>query len=339
MKHSSSKISPRTNISQLTTRPPIDRMKKIFHAIKAGDFPNRPFLAGKIEVTTKTIQRDIDFMRDRLTLPIAYNDDQKGYEFTEPVENFPLVELCEAELVSVFVAQKALTQYKGTPFEHPLRSAFDKLISSLNGKISLSWEDLDSEISFRSFELAPADLKTFQTVSEAVRKNAVLEFEYKKLEALSFEKRQIEPYHLACILNQWYCFGYDLKREDIRTFVLGRMQGLKATGQTFVRPKKFSIQDHLKGSFGVFSGKGSHTVKIRFDKFSSQLVRERIWHPSQVIQELTNGELELRLTLSSLNEIEPWVMSWGVHAKILQPKELIKKLATTAQLQLKQYST
>jgi len=93
-------------------------------------------------------------LRDRLSLPIAYNGERKGYEFTQPVESFPWWSLSEAELISVFVAQKALTQYKGTPFEHPLRSAFDKLVSGLDGKITLSWDDLDSFISFRSSRLS-----------------------------------------------------------------------------------------------------------------------------------------------------------------------------------------
>ena len=323
---------------RLFTRPPLDRMHRIFQAIRAGDCPNRTCLAGDIEVTTKTIQRDIDFMRDRLNLPIAYNGDRKGYEFTQPVESFPMVELSEAELISVFVAQKALMQYKGTPFEHPLRSAFEKLVSGLDGKITLSWDDLDSFISFRSFEIVPTDLNTFQVVSEAVRKSVVLEFEYKKLNASSFEKRTVEPYHLACIQNQWYCFGHDINRREMRTFVLARMRNAVGTGQTFTKSKNFSLQDHLKGSLGVFTGKGKYNVRIRFDRFAAQLVRERIWHPSQEIQELTGGEIELRLTLSSLHEIEPWVLSWGSHARVLGPKELIKKLLETAKHQMEQYS-
>ena len=312
---------------RLLTRPPLDRMHQIFCAIKAGDCPNRTGLAGEIEVTTKTIQRDIDFMRDRLNIPIAYNGERKGYEFTQPVESFPMVELSEAELISIFVAQKALTQYKGTPFEQPLRSAFDKLVSGLDGKITLSWDDLDSFISFRSFEIVPADLKTFQVVSESVRKSVVLGFEYKKLNSSSFEKRTIEPYHLACIQNQWYCFGHDINRREMRTFVLARMRNAVGTGQTFTKSKRFSLQDHLKDSLGVFSAKGKHNIRIRFDKFAAQLVRERIWHPSQQIQELTGGEIELRVTLSSLHEIEPWVLSWGEHAHVLEPKDFIKRLA------------
>src|SRR5476649_667123 len=320
---------------RLFTRPPLDRMHRIFHAIKTGDCPNRTGLSAEIEVTTKTIQRDIDFMRDRLNLPIAYNGEHKGYEFTQEVEQFPMVELSEAELISVYVAQKAINQYKGTPFEHPLRSAFDKLVSGLDGKITLSWDDLDSFISFRSFEIVPTDLKTFQVVSEAVRKNCVLEFEYKKLNASAFEKRSVEPYHLACIQNQWYCFGHDINRREMRTFVLARMRKAIGTGQTFTKSKRFSLRDHLKDSLGVFSGKGKHNIRIRFDKFAAQLVRERVWHPSQQVQELTGGEIEFRVTLSSLHEIEPWVLSWGEHAKVMGPKELITHMKVRLQAALK----
>ncbi len=309
-------------------------MHKIFCAIKAGNCPNRTGLAGEIEVTTKTIQRDIDFMRDRLNLPIAYNGERKGYEFTQPVESFPMVELSEAELISVFVAQKALTQYKGTPFEHPLRSAFDKLVSGLDGKITLSWDDLDSFISFRSFEIVPTDLKTFQVVSEAVRKSSVLRFDYKKLNASSFEKRAVEPYHLACIQNQWYCFGHDINRREMRTFVLARMRNAVGTGQTFTKSKRFSLQDHLKDSLGVFSAMGKHNIRIRFDNFAAQLVRERVWHPSQQIQELTGGEIEFRVTLSSLHEIEPWVLSWGEHARVDAPNVLRKRVHDVAMILL-----
>jgi predicted DNA-binding transcriptional regulator YafY len=316
----------RARNGQLMTRPPLDRMQRIFQAIKLSKYPNRIRLATEIEVTTKTIQRDIDFMRDRLNLPIEYNDKRQGYEFSQPVESFPMVELSEAELISVFVAQKALMQYKGTPFEHPLRSAFEKLVSGLDGTITLAWDDLDSFISFRNFEIVPADLSTFQIVSEAVRRSNVLTFGYKKLNSSTYGPRQIEPYHLACIQDQWYCFGHDTDRREMRTFVLARMKGAAVGIESFKRPEKFSIRDHLKNSFGVFTAKGNHNVRIRFDKFASQLVRERLWHPSQQIQELANGELELRLTVSSLLEIEPWLLSWGEHAHILSPKELVKRI-------------
>lgn len=308
------------------TRPPLDRMQRIFQAIKSGEFPNRQRLAADIEVTTKTIQRDIDFMRERLRLPIIYDQGEGGYCFTEPVSNFPMVELTEAELVSVFIGQKALAQYKGTPFESPLRSALDKLTANLSGRLTLSWNDLDALVSFKTFEISPVDLTTFQVVSEAVRKSKEITFRYRKLNSSRYEKRTLQPYHLACVLDQWYAIGFCLKRKALRTFVLTRMKEPQMGAATFVRPANFSIERHLRHSFGVFTARGSHTVRLRFDPFAAQLVRERIWHPSQQIQELAGGGLELTLQLSSLLEIEPWVLSWGEHVRIVGPPELKRRV-------------
>ena len=119
----SSAAKPRT----LHSRPPIYRFQEIFHAIKTGRYPNRTQLARTIEVTTKTIQRDIDYMRYQLNLPIEFDYARGGYYFTRPMTELPLFQLTEAELVSIFVAQKALEAYKGTAFEQPLRTAFQKL--------------------------------------------------------------------------------------------------------------------------------------------------------------------------------------------------------------------
>jgi len=63
-----------------------------------------------------------------------------------------------------------------------------------------------------------------------------------------------------------------------------------------------------------------------FSVAAGQLVRERIWHPSQKIQELADGGVELTLQLSSLHEIEPWVLSWGEHVRVLGPAELKKRV-------------
>src|SRR4030095_10021636 len=55
------------------TRPPLERMMRIHQAVAEGKYPNATSLAAQIEVATKTIQRDIEFMRDRLPLPIEYD--------------------------------------------------------------------------------------------------------------------------------------------------------------------------------------------------------------------------------------------------------------------------
>jgi len=60
----------RTPRASQFSRPPLERMKRLHQKLIAGDFPNCRKLSDELEVSSKTIQRDIDFMRDRLGLPM-----------------------------------------------------------------------------------------------------------------------------------------------------------------------------------------------------------------------------------------------------------------------------
>jgi len=301
-------------------------MQKIFSIIKRDGLPTRGSMAGEIEVTIKTIQRDIDFMRDRLHLPIVYDQVAGGYRFSAPVTNFPMMEITEAELVSILVAQKAVVQYRGTPFEEPLRSACEKLSRALSSRMTVSWADLDAIVSFRATRLPKQDLETFSVVAEGVRSCREVSFEYQKLGGSAHKPRRVHPLHLACVQDQWYLVGHCLRRSALRTFHMGRMRRARLEDKTFDRPADFSPEKYFKNSFGVFKAEGDHRVRLQFDRFASQLVRERLWHPSQVVQELAGGRIELHLRLSSCVEIEPWILSWGEHVRVVEPAELRRKI-------------
>ena len=66
-----------TAVESLRSRPPLERMLRIHQALQSGKFPNASTLAREIEVATKTIHRDIEFMRDRLGLPVEFNPGKK----------------------------------------------------------------------------------------------------------------------------------------------------------------------------------------------------------------------------------------------------------------------
>lgn len=108
------------------------------------------------------------------------------------------------------------------------------------------------------------------------------------------------------------------------------MQSVRNTGGTFPRPEKFSLEQRLRGSFGVHSGQGEHEVALRFTARAADIVREKKWHESQQLRELKGGAVELRLRLSSLVEIERWVLGWGGEAKVLKPRALADAVRAAA---------
>ncbi len=320
------------------SRLPLARIWYIHERLSSGRYPNCNLLAGELEVSPKTVGRDIAFMRDDLGLPIDYHETRFGYFYTEPVQQFPLFQVTEGELLALFIAHKSLEPLHGTSFEEKMSGALEKISKMLGDTVSFSWSEMDRAFSFRKLAATKADLEHFERLSQAVLKLREVEFDYRKLGAAGPELRCVQPYHLGNVENGWYLFGFDLNRGQIRTFALQRMQKVKLTRRGFKRPD-FSIEEHLGDSFGVFrdgKGKKQH-IRIHFDPFAAQLVRERRWHSSQKIKELPDGELELSLTLGNLFEIERWVLSWGEHAEVLAPASFRKRMASVSQVLASRY--
>jgi len=198
------------------------------------------------------------------------------------------------------------------------------------------WEQT---ISFRTRAEPIVNLETFDALSKAAAQRAQLQLTYRKPGQRATELRVVDPYHLANINGEWFLFAWCHLRQDIRTFVPARIKAVEPTGRTFSRPQKFSLEKRLRDSFGVQSGQGSFEVVIHFNELVADYIREKKWHESQVLRELKDGGLELRLKLSSLAEVERWVLGWAGNARVLQPPELAESIAKAARKILQNSAT
>ena len=311
---------------------------RMHQLIKDGKYPNCRKLANEFEVATRTIKRDVDFMKDRLNLPVEYNSQRYGYFYSKPVEQFPGVAVTEADVFALLVAHKAISQYRGTPFQKPLEVAFQKLTSQLDCTARFTLGSLDEALSFRPFAPEDTDLNTFEVLSRGVQEHRVVRFQYKKLGARKPECRHVQPHHLACIENVWYLLAFDINRGAMRTFVLTRLNQPELTGKRFTPRKDFNADEYLRGSFSVFRGGDDYEVVIEFDAWATDLIRGRKWHGSQEFNELPNGFSRLRVRLNNIEEMERWVLSWGAHATVVRPKMLLDRILRVALLLQERYS-
>lgn len=324
-------MSKRNASATPLSRPAIERVLQIHRAVQAGGYPNANTLARELEVSAKSIHRDIIFMRDRLRLPLQYDELKFGYFYTHSVRDFPTLQLSEGELFAMLVAEKAVQQYRGTPFEKPLVSAFKKMAASLPETVSLSLRDLDQSVSFRTSAEPIVNVRIFDSLAQATAQQQQLRMLYRKPGGAKPEERTIDPYHLANVNGEWFLFAYDHLRNDLRTFVPARIQSLARTGKKFQRPENFSLEKTLSGSFGVHSGEGRYEVVIRFAAEVADYIREKRWHASQILRELPRGGVELHLKLSGLKEIERWVLSWAGNAQVVAPRELADGVRVAAE--------
>ena len=223
-----------------TSRPSLERMMLIHDELRRGNPVTCTSLQQRLEVSTKTILRDFEFMRERLDLPIEYDAPNHRYRYTHPVAAFPTVHVTEGELLALLVARRALEQYRGTPFHRQLSVAFDKLSHSLRDRISFSPADELSTVSFKNIGLGKTDLALFNSLSTAILKQVEVTFAYRKPGGAASARRTVRPYHMANRQNLWYLVGYDLERSALRTFALPRLSDLAVTKQKFARPADFS---------------------------------------------------------------------------------------------------
>lgn len=310
------------------SRPALWRVMEIHKTVNAGRYPNCTTLAKAIEVTAKTIQRDISFMRDQLGLPLEYHPVRHGYHYTEPVTEFPMLQLSRQDLVALFLARHALEPLRGTRLERMLADSFRKIAGACPGEVSIRWDELDAAFSVKAAGVLAADVTLFGDLLDAIRARREVSFDYHKLTAAQPERRSVQPYHVGQIEHGWYLLAHDPARRAMRTFALQRIANLQVQRARFERDPAFNARDHLGGGFGVWSYEGGDRplfdICIRFRDYAARVVAERLWHSTQQIRRLrSDGRLiEFRVRLAGLEEITRWVLSWGSKAEVLEPAEL-----------------
>jgi proteasome accessory factor B len=318
-------------------RAPIDRLLAIHNELQRGASVNCTNLGQMLEVSRKTLVRDVNYMRDRLGLPIEFDSVHNTYRYTQPVEAFPTVKVTEGEVFSLLVAQKALEQYRGTSFYKQLAASFDKLTASLKESISFSPTDELHAVSFKNVGVGKADAEVFNALSRGVVRELEVTFDYRKPGDTAAALRRVQPYHLSHRQHLWYLVGFDLDRQALRTFAVPRVANVVVTETKFKRPADFSPEKFFAKALGVMGGERDYRVVIRFTGATADRIREREWHESQKFRNLKGGGVELTLKLGALEEIERWVLEWGADAEVIEPNELRERLKKTAAALIKIY--
>lgn len=303
----------RMNLAKTQFRRLVDLERKI----RGNEYPNCLTFAEHAEVTQKTAQRDIDYLRDQLQAPIEYDRKRKGYYYTEKNWFLPSVILHEGSLVALLIASRTLEQYKGSPIGKELEAIFRKIEDLLPEKVSIKPEMVYDKFTFVSPPSKPIEEKVWLNVVRGLLYQKALVIKYHRFDSQEIREYTIHPCHLANLQGEWYVFSM---RDGLKQYSLARIKEVTLTDESFkpanLDPKLFS------NAFGRFVSDELYDVKLRFDKEVSDWVTEKAWHSSQKITRRKNGDIELSFRTSGLYEVQRWVLSWGHVVKVLEPKEL-----------------
>jgi predicted DNA-binding transcriptional regulator YafY len=145
----------------------------------------------------------------------------------------------------------------------------------------------------------------------------------------------VEPQRLVFAQGGLYLLAFVPEYNELRTFSVDRILGLSLTEDRF-EPQVLS-EDAFAHSLGVHQGT-PEPIEIAFDPLGSRYVRDRIWHPSQTIEERPDGGLVLKLTVSNDWALRGWIMSFGALAKVIAPAELAAQIRSESERTAALYS-
>lgn len=186
-------------------------------------------LARRLEVTTRTIRRDIARLRD-LGYPVeAVAGPGGGYRLGSGGKLPPLL-LDDEEALAVAIGLRVTTGTAVGGLEDASLSAMAKLEHVLPPKLRTRLEDIsEATVSAQAPPSARVDQAALAAAAATARAKERLRFDYVDREGRRTE-RHTEPLRLVHTGRRWYLVAFDLGRDDWRTFRLDRVSKPRPTG-------------------------------------------------------------------------------------------------------------
>jgi len=285
-------------------------------------------LARRLEVSPRTVRRDVDRLRD-LGYPVrATRGPDGGYRLDAGTELPPLL-FDEDQAVAVAVAlQTATTSVSGVG-EAALR-ALATVRQVMPAKLRQRVDALQvTTVARGNGEQPVVDTEHLVAIGTAVRAREVLRFDYTPPTGESTvdgPPRRVEPHHLVLRGGRWYLVGWDLDRADWRTFRVDRMVPLTPTGPRFT-PRELPAPDvsaYLAERFGRpgWPCRGEAILHVPAARIAP-------WVGSQAEVEAIDAERCRVLAGSwSWSGLASWLGMFDVDFEIVGPDELRQAAAT-----------
>jgi predicted DNA-binding transcriptional regulator YafY len=272
-------------------------------------------LAVTFEVSTRTIYRDMQALSEAGVPIIAIQ--KKGYALAEGYFLPPLHLTTEEALILAmgcdFMGQSFDDQYRAAA-EAASRKIDAVLPETLRQEVSY----LSSNISFFAADpLSDQQRDNLRQLRRAIAERRTVHFHYTKRKATTSEvtMREVDPYSLARLANDWLLMGYCHLRKALRVFRLGRIDQL-----TLLR-KQFERWADFQPDWIAASEEREVVVTALFDQEVADVVQESRSFSITAAESTLEGLL-VTLRVRDERDLLQWLLSWGRHVQVKSPESL-----------------
>ncbi|EYT59923.1 transcriptional regulator [Dietzia sp. UCD-THP] len=206
-----------------------------------------PELAAELGVTTRSVRRDVDRLRD-LGYPVESERGAGGGYRLGSGRRLPPLLLDDREAVAVAIALRlAAGGAVAGVGEHAL-GALTKLDQVMPGRLRERVADVSESMVAVPGTDTPVEPELLMELGHAVRGSEQVRLDYRDRAGRDTERR-VEPYRIVVLGRRWYLLSYDLERADWRTFRLDRIRAVHRSRWRFTpRPDVPDPATHVQHS-------------------------------------------------------------------------------------------
>ncbi|HLT43233.1 MAG TPA: WYL domain-containing protein, partial [Luteimonas sp.] len=265
-----------------------ERIIALHRTLRAARYPvTVKRLQDELGCSRATVYRDLAFLRDALMAPVV-GDGEAGFRY-DPDEadrfELPGLWLTSDELHALLAAQQLLARSSGGMLSSalaPLQARIDKLLA----EHSHSGDGAAKRWPVERVRVIPhrgrrMDEAVFRCVCSAVLERKQLTFEYRARSTGEKTRRTVSPQRITHYRDNWYLDAWDQEKQGLRSFSVDRISGARMLDATARDIDEATLNEHLSGSYGIFSGPPKGWATIVFNERAARWVADEHWHSQQ----------------------------------------------------------
>ena len=283
-------------------------------------------LIEELGISRATVNRDLEYMKDRLNAPIVWDSSLRGYCFDKSLpgaEKYSLPGLWfnDQEILALLTMHRMLSNLGNgliTPHVKPLLARLNALLGSQDD----SAEEIRKRIRILHMAARTERPEHFETAATATIRRRRLKIDYHARSSNEATEREVSPQRLVHYRDNWYLDGWCHMREGLRSFSVDAIKSAEMLDAKAKPVAEKTLNEVLESSYGIFSGKADKRVRLRFTSKQARWVASEQWHPEQVSRFEKDGSYLLEFPYSNDGELVMDILRYGPDVEVVGPASL-----------------
>lgn len=298
-------------------------------------------MAARTGVTTRTIRRDLEALQSA-GFPL-YDETHDGRKYwmleQKAFKRLDATGFTFAELSALYFSRTLVECLAATPFRTDVSSAFERLAAALTPGMRQFLDRLPLVIQAKAepgAHPAAANRGALGRLLDATLQHRRAVMRYHSFSSDREKEYVIEPSRVVFAQGALYVVAFVPEYGQTRTFAVDRIKALSVTEERF-EPEDIE-GPAFAHSLGVHHG-APERIEIAFDADVARYVRERVWHPTQEVQDRPDGAILLTLHVSNDVALRSWILGFGSQARVVGPAHLAAAIAAELDCARARYDT